>query len=103
MYVLGTNVVSELRKASHGGADSNVVSSATQEPSSALFVSVITNVELEQGTLLMERRSGRRVARLAGETTSCQRSPPASSPSMWALPGAAPVCTSPIRERSATR
>ena len=56
MYVLDTNVVSELRKAKAGKADPNVTAwAATVEPA-VLFLSVITILELEQGTLLIERR-----------------------------------------------
>ena len=56
MFVLDTNVVSELRKASAGRADSNVVAWAAGVPASALFVSVITILELETGVLLIARR-----------------------------------------------
>ena len=55
MYVLDTNVVSELRKA-RGKADKNVMAWAAAMLPSALFLSVITVMELEQGTLLIERR-----------------------------------------------
>ena len=55
MYVLDTNVVSELRKA-RGKADKNVMAWAAAMLPSALFLSVITIMELEQGTLLIERR-----------------------------------------------
>lgn len=62
MYVLDTNVVSELRKAKTGKADPNVTAwAATVEPA-ILFLSVITVLELEQGTLLIERRDPARGA-----------------------------------------
>lgn len=54
MYLLDTNVVSELRKGKK--ADSNVRSWATRVPASSLFVSVITILELETGVRLIERR-----------------------------------------------
>ena len=56
MYVLDTNVISELRKAKDGKADRNVTAWAASVPPSSLFLSVITILELETGTLLVERR-----------------------------------------------
>lgn len=56
MYILDTNVVSELRKARAGKANRNVTSWATGVPASSLFVSVITILELELGVRLLERR-----------------------------------------------
>ncbi len=56
MYVLDTNVVSELRKAKAKKADNNVTTWAASVPPYALFLSVITILELEIGTLLVERR-----------------------------------------------
>ena len=56
MYLLDTNVVSELRKARSGKADANVVRWADRVDASELFVSVITLQELEIGVLLAERK-----------------------------------------------
>jgi hypothetical protein len=56
MYLLDTNVVSELRKARAGRADENVVAWAAEAPAASLFLSVITIQELEIGILLAERR-----------------------------------------------
>ena len=56
MYVLDTNVVSELRKAKDGRADRHVVAWAVGIAPSALFLSVITIVEIELGVLRIERR-----------------------------------------------
>jgi predicted nucleic acid-binding protein len=56
MYLLDTNVVSELRKARAGKADENVTAWAEEVPAANLFVSVITLQELEIGILLAERR-----------------------------------------------
>jgi len=56
MYLLDTNVVSELRKAKSGKADGNVVACATGIPPLSLFLSSITILELETGVLLVERR-----------------------------------------------
>ncbi|ASG78258.1 type II toxin-antitoxin system VapC family toxin [Salmonella enterica] len=56
MYILDTNVVSELRKARTGKIDANVVAWAESMDASALFVSSITIMELELGILSVERR-----------------------------------------------
>ena len=56
MFLLDTNVVSELRKAKSGKADRNVAAWAANVPAVSLFVSAITIQELEIGTLLAERR-----------------------------------------------
>lgn len=56
MFVLDTNVVSELRKAKAGKADANVVAWANGVPFGSLFLSAITILELETGVLLVERR-----------------------------------------------
>jgi predicted nucleic acid-binding protein len=56
MYVLDTNVVSELRRAKDGRADKHVTAWAIGVLPSSLFVSVITILELELGVLLVERR-----------------------------------------------
>lgn len=55
MYVLDTNVVSELRKVRSGKANPGLAEWVTQIPSAELFVSAITIHELEHGVLLMER------------------------------------------------
>lgn len=62
MFLLDTNVVSELRKARAGRADKNVVAWATGVPAASMFVSVITIQELEIGVLLAERRDPSRGA-----------------------------------------
>jgi predicted nucleic acid-binding protein len=56
MFLLDTNVVSELRKAKAGKADKNVAAWAAGTPAASVFVSVITVQELEIGVLLAERR-----------------------------------------------
>ncbi|PWQ92108.1 type II toxin-antitoxin system VapC family toxin [Leucothrix pacifica] len=56
MYLLDTNVISELRKAGSGKANQNVVAWAARIPSSQLYVSVITLLELEMGVLSIERK-----------------------------------------------
>lgn len=64
MYLLDTNVVSELRKAKTGKADRNVLSWAKNVPSGRLFLSVISVLELEVGILLIERRDSHQGALL---------------------------------------
>ncbi len=59
MYLLDTNVVSELRKAGSGKADTNVVAWAEKIRPAELFISVITLMELEMGVLAIERKDER--------------------------------------------
>jgi hypothetical protein len=56
MFVLDTNVVSELRKAKAGKADRNVAAWASQVPAGSMYLSAITVLELEMGVLSIERR-----------------------------------------------
>jgi predicted nucleic acid-binding protein len=56
MFLLDTNVISELRKARAGKADRNVAAWARAVPAGSLFLSAIVIQELEIGTLLAERR-----------------------------------------------
>jgi predicted nucleic acid-binding protein len=56
MYLLDTNVVSELRKARAGKADKSVTAWASSVAVPSLFLSAITILELETGVLLLERR-----------------------------------------------
>lgn len=56
MFLLDTNVISELRKARAGKADRNVTAWARTVPAGSLFLSAIVVLELEIGTLLAERR-----------------------------------------------
>ncbi len=62
MFVLDTDVVSELRKAQAGKADANVTAWAASMPTASLFVSVITILELEIGVRLVERRDAKQGA-----------------------------------------
>jgi predicted nucleic acid-binding protein len=56
MYLLDTNVISELRKAKSGKSNKNVIAWAETISPSSLYLSVITVLELEIGILLVERR-----------------------------------------------
>lgn len=55
MYLLDTNVVSELRKAPFGRADVNVVRWAEPIPPASLLLSVMTVMEIATGMLRLER------------------------------------------------
>lgn len=59
MFVLDTNVVSELRKATTGKADANVIAWAASVPAGGLYVAAVTILELELGILQVERRDPR--------------------------------------------
>lgn len=56
MYLLDTNVVSELRKIRLGKADGHVAAWADSVDAADLYLSAITIQELEIGVLLAERR-----------------------------------------------
>ena len=55
MFLLDTNVVSELRKARRNRADPAVVAWASSVPAVDLFISSVTVHEIELGVLLVER------------------------------------------------
>ncbi|WP_065392012.1 type II toxin-antitoxin system VapC family toxin [Photorhabdus namnaonensis] len=56
MFVLDTNVVSELRKVREGKANASVAAWAESVDATELFLSAITIMELETGILQIERR-----------------------------------------------
>jgi predicted nucleic acid-binding protein len=58
MYILDTNVISELRKAKK--THPNVRKWAERVPSASLYISVISVLELEIGILLVQRRDNDR-------------------------------------------
>jgi hypothetical protein len=62
MFVLDTNVVSELRKVRAGKADRGVAEWVVGVPSAQLFISAMTIHELELGVLLALRRDRRQGA-----------------------------------------
>ncbi|CDG88059.1 Putative plasmid stability protein StbB (PIN domain) [Xenorhabdus bovienii str. feltiae Florida] len=64
MYILDTNVVSELRKIRAGKADPNVAKWTENINAADLFVSAITIMELELGVLLIERKDATQGAML---------------------------------------
>ena len=64
MFVLDTNVVSELRKVRLGKANTNVTAWAESVDAADLFVSAITIMELELGVLSIERKDATQGAML---------------------------------------
>lgn len=64
MYLLDTNVISELRKSSVGRIDRRVEAWAGSVSQDLQFLSVITVIEIEIGMLQMERRDARQGAML---------------------------------------
>jgi predicted nucleic acid-binding protein len=64
MFVLDTNVLSELRKVRLGKANTNVTAWAESVDAADLFVSAITIMELELGVLSIERKDATQGAML---------------------------------------
>ncbi len=56
MFLLDTNVISELRKTGSGRENKNVVTWANSVSAGDMYLSVITVLELEQGILLLRRK-----------------------------------------------
>lgn len=56
MYLLDTNVISELRKASAGKANTNLLAWANTINADELYISVISLMELEIGIKSLERK-----------------------------------------------
>lgn len=57
MFLLDTNVVSELRKVPDGRADPAVVAWFSAADENRLFLSVVTLMELEMGIARLDRRN----------------------------------------------
>lgn len=64
MFILDTNVVSELRKAGDGKADVNVIAWLSQSDAVNFFISAISLMELEIGVRRIERRDAPQGVRL---------------------------------------
>lgn len=64
MFILDTNVVSELRKVSAGRADPHVVRWAEGVDAENLYISAVTVLELELGIRQVERRDTAQGGRL---------------------------------------
>lgn len=56
MYLLDTNVISEMRKVKNGKANPHVVSWLSQQNPSDFYINAIIMMELERGVLAMERK-----------------------------------------------
>ena len=66
MFLLDTNVVSELRKAGDGKADNNVTAWLSSVDAVSLYISAMTLMEIEVVVLRIERRDAAQGARLRG-------------------------------------
>lgn len=64
MYLLDTNVVSELRKSASGRADPNVIHWASNVPANKQYLSVMSLLEIEMGILLIESKDKPQAKRL---------------------------------------
>ena len=64
MFVLDTNVISELRKAGDGKADANVTAWLSSVDAGTLYLSAMTLMEIELGVLRVERRDASQGTRL---------------------------------------
>lgn len=56
MFLLDTNIIAELRKINLGKANSGVETWAKNQPNKFMFISVISLLELEIGSLRLERK-----------------------------------------------
>lgn len=64
MFLLDTNLVSELRKVGDGRADDRVTAWISRQDAASFYISVLTLMELEIGILRIERRDAEQGARL---------------------------------------
>ncbi len=64
MFLLDTNIVSEMRKVGDGGAKPSVIAWLSRVDAAMLYLSAITLLELEVGVLRMERRDISQGARI---------------------------------------
>jgi predicted nucleic acid-binding protein len=64
MYLLDTNVISELRKAGDGKADANVIAWLSGVDAATFYLSAVTVMEIELGILRIERRDPAQGGRL---------------------------------------
>lgn len=63
-FLLDTNVISELRKAGDGRADTNVTAWVAKQDATTFLISAITILELERGVLSVQRRDPKLGGRL---------------------------------------
>jgi predicted nucleic acid-binding protein len=64
VFLLDTNVISELRKAGDGKADTHVVAWLSRVDATTCYLSAVTLMEIELGILRIERRDPTQGARL---------------------------------------
>ncbi|MYD97477.1 MAG: type II toxin-antitoxin system VapC family toxin [Gammaproteobacteria bacterium] len=64
MFLLDTNVISELRKLGDGKANERVAKWVSRSDASSFYISALTLMELEIGILRMERRDAEQGKRL---------------------------------------
>ena len=64
MFLLDTNVLSELRKLGDGRADARVAAWISKQDANQFYISALTLMELEIGVLRLERRDARQGERL---------------------------------------
>ena len=64
MFLLDTNVLSELRKLGDGRADARVAAWISRQDAAQFYISALTLMELEIGILRLERRDARQGERL---------------------------------------
>ena len=69
MFLLDTNVVSELRKVGDGRAHANVIAWVSSVDAGSLYLSTITLMEIELGVLRVERRDAAQGVRLRAWVT----------------------------------
>ncbi len=105
MFVLDTNVVSELRKVRAGKADPNVAAWSESVDAAELFMSAIAIMELKLGVLPIERKDATQGALLRAwlEQHCCRSSLDEHCQSIQRWRNAAPGCTCPTSEASVTR
>ncbi|MEW8026627.1 MAG: type II toxin-antitoxin system VapC family toxin [Candidatus Thiodiazotropha sp.] len=56
MFLLDTNIISELRKTGNGKADANVIKWVSNSDATSFYISAVTIMELELGILRVGRR-----------------------------------------------
>ena len=71
MFLLDTNVISELRKAGDRKADINVLAWLSKADAGSFYLSAVTVMELEIGILRVERRDHAQGARLRAWLDHC--------------------------------
>jgi hypothetical protein len=102
MFLLDTNVVSELRRARR--TDPNVAAWAESVPQEDMFLSSVTILELEMGALRLARRDGGGGRSSGGfKTVCCRLLPTASWWSILTWRGDARICMFQNPVRTGTR